>query len=431
MRLLATFLDRFVQRGELEVTDPWGRRHRFGGRAPGHRAAIHLRDPHLAWRLVAQPSLTLGEGYMEGGLTTPPGGLYDLLALATDNRRGARRSWAGFLAHHRAGKLLKAVQQHNPVGRARRRVAHHYDLSDALFEAFLDADRQYSCGYFESPDDDLEVAQRRKKDHLAAKLLLRDGHRVLDIGSGWGGLALHLAGVVGVDVVGCTLSERQHEVSRARARRLGLGRRVRFDLADYRDERGPFDRIVSVGMFEHVGAKHYPEFFARMRDLLAEDGVAVVHAIGRMGPPTVMDPWFRKYIFPGAYIPSLSEVLPAVERAGLWTTDVEILRLHYADTLRRWRERFAARRERLDRLYDERFCRMWEYYLTASECQFRYGELMVFQLQVAKRVDAVPRTRDYIVDARRQLEAQNRKTASANIRTPNLNPSTGMRSSSP
>jgi cyclopropane-fatty-acyl-phospholipid synthase len=396
MRLLAAFLDRFVQRGELTVIDARGRRHRFVGAEPGHRATLRMHDRSLAWRLPVRPSLALGEGYMDGTLTVEDGTLYDLLALCTDNREAAHATWTGALLEDRATRAFRAIQQHNPVGLARRRVSHHYDLSDSLFSAFLDDDRQYSCAYFRSPDMDLEQAQRAKKDHLAAKLLLEDGQRVLDIGSGWGGLALHLARVADVHVQGCTLSDSQHARASERARREGLADRVRFHLEDYRRLEGPFDRIVSVGMFEHVGAKHHPEFFRKAWDLLADDGVMVLHSIGRVGPPGVTDPWLRKYIFPGAYIPSLSEVLPSVERSGFWVTDVETLRLHYAETIRCWRERFATRRDRMVRQYDERFCRMWELYLAACECQFRFARLMVFQLQLAKRIDAVPLTRDYI-----------------------------------
>ncbi|MGH6886480.1 MAG: class I SAM-dependent methyltransferase, partial [Geminicoccales bacterium] len=288
--------------------------------------------------------------------------------------------------------------QYNPVPRARANAAHHYDLSDALYDLFLDADRQYSCAYFTHPHDDLAQAQADKKRHIAAKLLLRPGHRVLDIGSGWGGLGLYLAGAGAGEVVGITLAEEQLKVSRARAEQAGLADRVRFELRDYRDQAGRFDRIVSVGMFEHVGLQHYPAFFRKIRELLVEDGVALVHAIGRMHGPGATNAWIRKYIFPGGYAPALSEVLPAVERLGLWVTDIEILRLHYAKTLRAWRRRFMANRDRVAQVYDERFCRMWEFYLIGSELAFRRMGHMVFQIQLAKRQDAVPLTRDYIVD---------------------------------
>jgi cyclopropane-fatty-acyl-phospholipid synthase len=411
MRLLASFLDRFVQQGELAVVDPRGRRYHFGGRAPGPRATMRLHDWALLWRMPLQPSLALGEGYMDGAVTVEEGTLYDLLALCTANKEATRHHWVGALTQDHLGKLLRAMHQHNPVGHVRRKVAHHYDLVDDLFEAFLDRDMQYSCAYFRSPGMDLDQAQEAKKNHLAAKLLLEEGQRVLDIGSGWGGLALHLARAADVRVVGCTLSQRQQVAARDRARQEGLASRVRFELEDYRRMRGPFDRIVSVGMFEHVGTKHYGEFFRQCWDLLSDDGVMVLHSIGRVGGPGVTDPWLRKYIFPGAYIPALSEVFPAIEGSGFWVTDVEVLRRHYAETIRHWRTRFEAQRARLAALMDERLCRMWEFYLAACECQFRFARLMVFQLQLAKRAEAVPLTRDYIPKLEAELaEVTSRKS---------------------
>jgi cyclopropane-fatty-acyl-phospholipid synthase len=294
--------------------------------------------------------------------------------------------------------LLPGLHQYNPVRRAQANVAHHYDLSDQLYDLFLDRDRQYSCAYFTPRHDDLELAQQDKKRRLAAKLLLRSGERVLDIGSGWGGLALTLAEAGAGEVLGITLSQHQLGVARERARRRGLADRVRFELRDYREQTGTFDRIVSVGMFEHVGVRHYEEFFRAVQGLLSDDGVAVLHSIGRMDGPGATNPWIRKYIFPGGYSPALSEVLPVIERQGLWVTDIEILRLHYAETLRAWRRRFAANRAAIARLYDERFCRMWEFYLVGSELAFRRMGHLVFQIQLAKRQDAVPLTRDYISD---------------------------------
>jgi cyclopropane-fatty-acyl-phospholipid synthase len=296
-----------------------------------------------------------------------------------------------------AGRLVRRLHQYNPVPRARRNVAHHYDLSDQLYELFLDRDRQYSCAYFGSPEDDLDTAQESKKRHIAAKLLLRPGLKVLDIGSGWGGLALYLAGECGADVTGLTLSEEQHKVATRRAAAAGLSDRVRFHLRDYREETGRYDRIVSVGMFEHVGVNQYPTYFRRLSELLTADGVALLHSIGRMEGPGTTNPWIRKYIFPGGYSPALSEVVPEAERARLWITDIEILRLHYAETLRAWRRRFEHNRERICELYDERFCRMWEMYLVGAEIAFRRDGHLVFQMQLAKAVDTVPLTRDYMV----------------------------------
>jgi cyclopropane-fatty-acyl-phospholipid synthase len=290
------------------------------------------------------------------------------------------------------------MQQYNPLGRAQANVAHHYDLSKTLYDLFLDADRQYSCAYFTAPDQSIDAAQAQKKRHLAAKLLLKPGQRVLDIGCGWGGLALYLAKECEVEVTGLTLSTEQLQVARHRAAAAGLAERVRFELLDYRLATGQYDRIVSVGMFEHVGVVHYPTFFRKLRELLATDGVALLHSIGRADGPGVTNPWIRRYIFPGGYSPALSEVVPVVERTGLYITDIEVLRLHYAETLKAWRARFLANRERIRTLYDERFCRMWEFYLAGSEVAFRRQGHINFQMQMAKQVDTVPLTRDYIFD---------------------------------
>ncbi|MEK9831993.1 MAG: cyclopropane-fatty-acyl-phospholipid synthase family protein, partial [Rhodospirillaceae bacterium] len=277
---------------------------------------------------------------------------------------------------------------------------------------FLDRDRQYSCAYFDGTHDDLDRAQEDKKRHIAGKLLLNEpGKKVLDIGSGWGGMALYLAKTTGADVTGVTLSKEQHKVSEKRAADAGLSDRVRFKLQDYRDEPETFDRIVSVGMFEHVGAGHYLEYFRKAKDLLTDDGVFLLHSIGRMEPPGTTNAWLRKYIFPGGYTPALSETLSAIEKAGLWVTDIEILRLHYAETLHHWYERFMAQREKALELYDERFCRMWEFYLIGCEISFRRMGQMVFQIQIAKRQDAVPLTRDYMTDWDRAASHSETKAA--------------------
>ena len=394
--LLASALRRIVTIGTLTLTDAHGRAHRFSGR-PGPRVAVRLHDPSLHWKLLSNPWLHVGESYMDGTLTIEEGSLKDFLELCCANVQAASgnpvlrlNDWLGY--------KMRWFQQHNPVGRAKDNVAHHYDLSGILYELFLDQDRQYSCAYFAHPTDTLETAQENKKRHIASKLLLKPGIKVLDIGSGWGGLALYLAETGGCDVTGVTLSEEQHRESEKRAQAAGLGNHVRFFLRDYREDRGTYDRIVSVGMFEHVGAKHYGEFFGKMRDLLTDGGVALLHSIGRMERPGSTNSWLRKYIFPGGYTPALSETLAAVERAGLYVTDVEILRLHYADTLKHWHHRFQGNRPRVAQIYDERFCRMWEFYLQGCEMAFRYWNQMVFQMQIAKRQDAVPLTRDYMLD---------------------------------
>ncbi|HEX4112636.1 MAG TPA: cyclopropane-fatty-acyl-phospholipid synthase family protein [Stellaceae bacterium] len=399
--MFIAILKSFIREGSLRVVDAGGRSYLVGdGTAP--RATIRLTTKRLEYSLALNPSLSVGEAYMDGTLAIEDGALYDFLEVVARNFDNvARLPWLA--AIERIGRGFK---QYNPIGTARRNVAHHYDLSAELYDIFLDRDRQYSCGYFASPTDSLEVAQENKKRHIAAKLLLdRPGLKVLDIGSGWGGLALSIAEQSGADVTGVTLSTEQHKLSSARAEAAGLADRVRFHLRDYREEGGCYDRIVSVGMFEHVGKRNYAEFFAKLRTLLTDDGVALVHAIGYSDTPAPINPFIRKYIFPGADLASLSEVFAVVERSALFVTDVEILRLHYAETLRHWRLRFMARRAEAVRLYDERFCRMWEFYLVLCEIGFRLRTNMVFQMQLAKRVDAVPVTRDYMVDAERRYFA--------------------------
>ncbi len=381
--------------GAVEVVRPDGCRARYGD-GQGTPVVVRLHDPGFAWKFLRSPGLAVGEAYMDGRMTFDDGDIRAYLDVTLANL--GLRAVVGSLQTvlHGLRVMTRRLAQHNPVRRSHRNVAHHYDLSDDLYDLFLDADRQYSCAYFQLPEDDIEAAQAQKKRHLAAKLLLSPGQSVLDIGSGWGGLGLYLARTAGVDVTGVTLSREQHRVSNRRAEAAGLGGRARFQVRDYREASGRFDRIVSVGMFEHVGINHYHEYFGKVRDLLAEDGVALLHTIGRAEGPGTTNPWIRKYIFPGGYSPALSEVVAHVERAGLYITDIEVLRLHYAETLRRWQLAFEANRDRVIALYDERFVRMWEFYLCASEMAFRHGGHVVFQVQMAKRQDAVPLTRDYI-----------------------------------
>lgn len=404
--LLARLFRAFIRKGAVTVIDPRGTRHVCDSGVPGPHATIRIRDAATSRAIIIHPTLEAGEAYMDGRLTIEDGTLYDFLDVCTAN------------LHHLTAlpfygqidglfRLLRAAAQVNPVGRSRRNVAHHYDLSGRLYDLFLDEDRQYSCAYFTRPGRRLEDAQRDKQRHIAAKLMLdRPGLRVLDIGCGWGGLALFLAREYGADVTGITLSEEQHKMACERAQRAGLTDRVRFELRDYRNQQGSFDRIVSVGMFEHVGVPQFPTFFAKVNDLLAEDGVALLHSIGRAAGPGATNPWIRKYIFPGGYCPALSEVLPVVERSGLFTTDIEILHLHYAETLRAWRARFAANRDRVVALYDEKFARMWEFYLAGSELAFRNEGQMVFQMQMARRQDALPMTRDYIYNRNRRPDTR-------------------------
>jgi cyclopropane-fatty-acyl-phospholipid synthase len=391
-RLLRFFLRQYIQRGTISFTTANGMTFTCGD-GTGQPVAARFTTTTAQRRLLLDPELALGEIFMDGSMVMEHGSIADLLAVALDQPDMAPR-WAKLQWWLRY--LIRHVQQFNPRARSRNNVAHHYDLDGRLYSLFLDADKQYSCAYFETPESSLDDAQLAKKRHLAAKLLIERGHRVLDIGSGWGGLGLYLAEMTGADVTGVTLSTEQLQVANARAGDKGLSETASFLLQDYRDIPGPFDRIVSVGMFEHVGVDHYDTFFARCAELLADDGVMMLHSIGRPEGPGITNPWIAKYIFPGGYIPALSEVLPAIERAGLLVSDIEILRLHYAETLKAWRERFMARREEAVRLYDERFARMWEFYLASSEMSFRKQNVMNFQIQITKRQNVVPLTRDYI-----------------------------------
>jgi cyclopropane-fatty-acyl-phospholipid synthase len=395
--LLSSVLRRVIRKGELRLLHSDGRVESFGEAAGRPAATVWLHDRSLPRALVLSPSLGLGEAYADGRLTVDGDDLCGLLELLLVNGCRRRDGWSGAL--WRAGtRVGRRLSQFNPPSRARRNASHHYNLPPALYELFLDADLQYSSAYFSNPRLTLDEAQAAKKDVIAAKLLLRPGHRVLDIGSGWGGLALHLAASSGVHVTGVTLSDEQHRISSLRADSSKLPNKPSFRLQDYRHVTGMFDRVVSVGMFEHVGSPHYDEFFRAVRERLADDGVALIHTIGRAHGPAPTDPWIARYIFPGAAIPALSEIMPTIERSGLILTDVDVWRLHYAETLKAWRERFCANRDRISEVCGERFCRMWAYYLAVSEMAFRHGDLVVFQLQLARRMDAVPLTRDYLMN---------------------------------
>lgn len=411
--LLRAFLKQVVQHGALEVEDASGSRFTVGD-GTGNMLAIRFADSGAARQLVLNPALAFGELFMNGRLVVTQGSIYDVISLAASNLKLMEPHGIA-KARTRLRTALRRLEQCNGARRAKQNVAHHYDLDGRLYDLFLDPDRQYSCAYFERPDQGLAEAQLAKKRHIAAKLLVEPGQRILDIGCGWGGLALYLADLCGAEVTGVTLSEEQLGIANARARERNLASRISFRLQDYRAVRGTFDRIVSVGMFEHVGVGYYGAFFNKASELLADDGVMLLHSIGRMDGPGACNPWIAKYIFPGGYVPALSEVLPAVERAGLIVTDIEILRLHYAETLRAWRERFLARREEAKALYDERFCRMWEFYLAACECAFRHCGLMVFQIQLAKQQDAVPLTRDYIAAREAALAARDTQRPSVPI----------------
>ena len=402
--MLDLFLSRLVRQGTLSVTDSRGNRKMYGSGVP--RAAIRLADRKAGRELLRNPELKLGELFMEGRIVPEQCSIADVLDVLMLNLNLALNSKSAMFRFSRmVRKALRPFRQRNRADTAKANVHHHYDLSGSLYDLFLDQDKQYSCAYFSAPEETLEEAQVGKKRHIAAKLHLdREDLEVLDIGSGWGGLALDLARDCGAQVLGCTLSEEQLKVARERSSKAGLAERAKFGLIDYRALDGQFDRIVSVGMFEHVGVPQYCAFFAKTRDLLKDDGVMLLHFIGRADGPGATNPWIRKYIFPGGYTPALSEVLPVIEKSGLIVSDIEVLRLHYAETLKKWRERFVARQGEVVKLYDERFFRMWEFYLAGSEMGFRREGLVVYQIQMIKQIDALPLTRDYMVDDERRIK---------------------------
>jgi cyclopropane-fatty-acyl-phospholipid synthase len=406
--VLDAILRRLITQGQLTIVWPNGSRSTYQG-TEGPSAAVRLRDQRTIRRLVLNPGLGAGEAYMQGGLIAEDGDLYDFLDIMLLNLEANPGRHPFLRFQQQVANISRRLVQYNPAGRARKNVAHHYDLNGRLYSLFLDRDRQYSCGYFPRGDETLEEAQAAKKRHIAAKLCLdRPGLRVLDIGCGWGGMALTLARDFGAHVTGVTLSQEQLAEARTRAAAEDLQDRVRFELQDYRAVNDRFDRIVSVGMFEHVGVVHYQTFFDTVARCLKPDGLALIHAIGRGDGPGSTNAWLRKYIFPGGYCPALSEVMPPVERSGLMATDIEILRLHYAETIRHWRRRFAANRDAITTLYDDVFNRMFEFYLAASEITFRRCGHMVWQLQLAHGHGAVPLTRDYIgaVEAGKPVEAK-------------------------
>lgn len=398
MSLLDRFLSRIIRKGELVVIDHAGARRSFGAPDPGRkRVVIRFADRRVPFDLVTNPRLGAGESYMDGRLVMEEGEILDLLDLFRANSRWERGTRKSRFAGGR-DRMARAYRYLNWERRSKRNVAHHYDLSERLYDLFLDNDRQYSCAYYTDPANSLDQAQSDKKAHIAAKLYLQPGQQVLDIGCGWGGMALYLNRVADVDVLGVTLSEEQLKIARKRAREAGVSDRVRFELIDYRKVTGKFDRIVSVGMFEHVGPPHYRTFFRKCRSLLTPGGVMLLHTIGRYGPPGATDAFTDKYIFPGGYIPALSEVVAASEKERLITSDVETLRLHYGLTTAEWYRRVTDRRDEIVALYDERFFRMWQFYLAGATVTFRYGGMGNYQIQYIRDRHALPITRDYMIE---------------------------------
>jgi cyclopropane-fatty-acyl-phospholipid synthase len=411
-RILRGYLSALLRQGNVEVETASGDRFVVGD-GSWQKVCVRFADAAAQRAFMLDPPLKFGELFTDGRLVVTEGTVYD--AIATVSRNLPRiRQLLGIRILERVNYILYRLSRHNTKFTARRNVAHHYDLDRRLYDLFLDADMQYSCAYFEREDDTLDTAQLAKKRHIAAKLLVDAKHRVLDIGSGWGGLALYIARFCGAKVTGVTLSQEQLATATQRAADAGLSGATEFRLQDYRDVEDRFDRIVSVGMFEHVGVEYYEAFFKKIADLLKDDGVALLHTIGRADMPGPTNPWITKYIFPGGYIPTLSEISTAVQKVGLFITDVEVLRLHYAKTLLAWRQRFLAHREEARKLYDERFCRMWEFYLSAAEAAFRYEPAVVFQVQLTKQRDAVPLTRMYV--GMREAELRRQDSAASALR---------------
>ncbi|WOC15130.1 class I SAM-dependent methyltransferase [Pseudochrobactrum sp. MP213Fo] len=421
--LLHSILNSLITQGDLNVIYADGQHQTYGNGTPPHITLV-FRNKAAQRAIALDPELKLGECFMDGDIDFTSGDIYGFLQLIFENTgpTAAKAPWMRML--NRMRRFFRPLQQMNTLTRASKNVQRHYDLSGALYDLFLDPDKQYSCAYFETPQTSLAEAQLAKKRHIAAKLQIRPDDTLLDIGCGWGGLGLYFAELLQADVTGVTLSHEQFQIANQRAQTRGLSTQARFILQDYRKLDQQFDRISSVGMFEHVGVTHFAEFFEQVARLLKPNGTMLLHSIGRSDEPSVTNPFIRKYIFPGGYIPALSEVLPHIENSGLVITDIEILRLHYAETLKAWREAFIANREKAKAIYDERFCRMWEFYLAGSETAFRWQNMMVFQIQLAHKQDAVPLTRSYIeLEEKRLKRLETRKLKACNDSIPDNNPS--------
>ena len=415
MYLLQSILSQMIKIGSLKIINADGKVYKFSGQNSAllkKEVCVHFHDLTFAMYLALSPSMALGKGYMDKRFTVKNGTIYDFLVILAINVENGNYHWL-HLFFRFLDTLRKRAHQLNIQYKSRKNVSHHYDLSGELYKLFLDDDRQYSCAYFTDKTKSLNNAQMEKKEHIAAKLLLKKDNKVLDIGSGWGGMGIYIARKFGAKVRGITLSEEQLKESKSRASDHNVDNLVEFNLLDYRMIEEKFDRIVSIGMFEHVGVNHYNQFFKKVCDSLAPDGIALIHTIGRIGSPSVTDPWIRKYIFPGGYIPSLSEITPAIEKSGLIVTDIEFLGRHYAETLKQWQRYFQLNRSKVANLYDENFCRMWEYYLSCSEISFRYLDSTVFQIQLVKKRDNVPMTRDYMLDQEKSFKNSSEKRIKA------------------
>ena len=399
MSLIGKLVGKLLTRGSITLKRP-GKQPETFGRGGGKHLTVRFIDRKVTFDILKNPRLGLGEAYMDERLIIEDGTILDLLELIVGANRWEDKGEGRKALNKGKNPLIKLLDKRNDLKRARHNVAHHYDLRDELYELFLDEDKQYSCAYFTDPANSLEQAQADKKAHIAAKLALEPGQRVLDIGCGWGGMALYLNKVAGVDVLGVTLSERQLKIARQRAQEAGVSDRVKFELIDYRLLDEQFDRIVSVGMFEHVGAKHYGEFFAKCRELLKPGGVMLLHTIGKLGEISKgPDPFTDKWIFPGYHLPSLSQMLDASEQVRMIASDIENLRLHYALTLRHWLERAAKTRAQIEAMYDARFFRMWEFYLAGGIVMFENGAACNYQVQYVRDRTALPITRDYMAEA--------------------------------
>ena len=401
--LLSRMMRCAVRKGTLNVYYPSGVEETYGDGGPP-KATLRLNDGQAVRAIYCDPALKFAEMYMDGRMVVAAEDLDSFLQIIKIN--GAKNFVTGPAVILTLWRMCERFwRRHIARETAQRNVAHHYDLDERLFRLFLDEDLQYSCAYFENPKASLEEAQKAKKCHIAAKMLLESGQHVLDIGCGWGGLGLFLAQNFNVDVTGVTLSTEQQRVAQQRAHALDLSDSVRFKLCDYRAVEGTFDRLVSIGMFEHVGPQNFRAYFSTAKRLMKSDGVFVLHSIGRAKPNASDPPFLEKYIFPNGHIPALSETLREIERSGLLVKDIEILTYHYADTLKHWRERFNTNRDKVLELYDERFFRMWDLYLATSEVSFRHGKLFNFQIQIVKKQSTSMPTRDYI----RKTEATLRK----------------------